>query len=113
MTERRTSRRYDLTLPVEIRANKEPGSSMQQGRTRDVSTRGVYFVIGQEIEAGSELDITMTLTSEMTRGTEVHVRALGRTIRVEERTEDGQARIGVAAIIERFDIIREEAASVK
>jgi hypothetical protein len=111
MTERRTTRRYDLTLPVVIRATNEPASSLQQGKTRDVSTRGVYFVVDQEVETGSELDITLTLTPEMTHGPEVLVRALGKILRIEARIEDGLARTGVAAVIERFDMIRGVAAS--
>ena len=39
MTERRMARRYDLSLPVNIRMpiNREPRS--QSGQTRDISTR--------------------------------------------------------------------------
>jgi c-di-GMP-binding flagellar brake protein YcgR len=82
----------------------------QQGKTRDISTRGLYFVIEQNLEAGSELDITLTLPAEITHGTEVLVRALGKVVRVERRSEDGETRMGVAAVIERYDIIRGEAA---
>ena len=62
------------------------------------------------MESGSQLDMTLTLPSEMTHGSEVFVRALGRVIRVERRVEDGSTRMGVAAVIERYDIIRGEAA---
>jgi len=110
MTERRTARRYDLSLPVIIRTPAERQADSQQGKTRDISTRGLYFVIGQDLEAGSELDITMTLPAELTHGTEVFVRALGKVVRVERRSEDGSPRMGVAAVIERYDIIRGEAA---
>jgi len=110
MTERRTARRYDLSLPVIIRVPTERQADSQEGKTRDISTRGLYFVIGQDLEAGSELDITMTLPAEITHGTEVFVRALGKVVRVERRMEDGTARMGVAAVIERYDIIRGEAA---
>jgi c-di-GMP-binding flagellar brake protein YcgR len=110
MTERRTARRYDLSLPIIIRVPTERELDTQQGKTRDVSTRGLYFVVEQNLEAGSELDITMTLPAEITHGTEVFVRALGRVVRVERRTEDGNTRMGVAAVIERYDIIRGEAA---
>ncbi len=110
MTERRTARRYDLSLPIIIRVPTERELDTQQGKTRDVSTRGLYFVVEQNLEAGSELDITMTLPAEITHGTEVFVRALGRVVRVECRTEDGNTRMGVAAVIERYDIIRSEAA---
>jgi len=110
MTERRTTRRYDLSLPIIIRVPTERALDTKQGKTRDVSTRGLYFVIEQDLEAGSELDITMTLPPEITHGTEVFVRALGKVVRVEQRLEDGNARMGVAAVIERYDIIRGEAA---
>lgn len=110
MTERRTARRYDLSLPIIIRVPTERALDTQQGKTRDVSTRGLYFVIEQDLEAGSELDITLTLPAEITHGTEVFVRALGKVVRVEQRMEDGNARMGVAAVIERYDIIRGEAA---
>ena len=111
MTERRTARRYDLSLPIIIRIPDDHQDDSQEGKTRDISTRGLYFVIEQDLEAGSELDITLTLPAEITHGTEVFVRALGKVVRVERRTEDGTARMGVAAVIERYDIIRGQAAS--
>lgn len=110
MTERRTARRYDLSLPIIIRVPTERALDTHQGKTRDVSTRGLYFVVEQNLEAGSELDITLTLPAEITHGTEVLVRALGKVVRVERRMEDGDTRMGVAAVIERYDIIRGEAA---
>ena len=110
MSERRTTRRYGLSLPIIIRVPSDRESDSQQGKTRDISTRGLYFVVNQNMEAGSQLDITLTLPAEMTQGTEVFVRALGRVVRVEPRSEDGNERMGVAAIIERYDIIRGEAA---
>jgi c-di-GMP-binding flagellar brake protein YcgR len=110
MTERRTTRRYDLSLPIVIHVPKEKALDWQQGKTRDISTRGLYFVVDQNMEAGSQLDITLTLPAEITHGSDVFVRALGRVVRVERRIEDGSARMGVAAVIERYDIIRGEAA---
>ena len=110
MTERRTARRYDLSLPIIIRISAERTVDSQQGKTRDISTRGLYFVIDQNLETGSELDITLTLPAELTHGAEVFVRALGKVVRVERRMEDNSARMGVAAVIQRYDIIRGEAA---
>jgi hypothetical protein len=110
MTERRTTRRYDLSLPVVIRVPAERALDSQQGKTRDVSTRGLYFVVDQNMESGSQLDITLTLPAEITHGSEVLIRALGKVVRVERRMEDGNARMGVAAVIERYDIFRGKAA---
>jgi len=108
MDERRTARRYDLTLPVSIRMAVEKLVTRQEGKTRDISTRGLYFVVGHDLETGSDLDITLTLPGEITRGTDVFVRAQGKVVRVEKRLEDGEPRMGVAAIIERYDIVRGE-----
>ena len=88
MTERRLARRYDLSLPVNIRMpiNREPRS--HSGQTRDISTRGVYFTVTDDLAPGSELDFTLTLPAEITRGSEVFVRAHGRVIRVDKRSDD-------------------------
>jgi hypothetical protein len=110
MTERRMARRYDLTLPILVRrpVNREPES--HSGRTRDISTRGIYFTMDRELEPGTEVDFTLTLPAEITRGTEVFVRAHGRIVRIEKRRDDAYESIGVAAVIERYDIIRGEPA---
>jgi hypothetical protein len=110
MTERRMARRYDLSLPVNIRLpiNREPGS--HSGQTRDISTRGVYFMMQKDLHPGAEVDFTLTLPSEITRGTEVFVRAHGRVVRVDKRVDDNHETIGIAAVIERYDIIRGESA---
>jgi PilZ domain len=112
MTERRTARRYDLSLPVNVRVpvNREP--KPQNGRTRDISTRGVYFTVQNDMAPGTEVDFTLTLPAEITRGTEVFVRAHGRVVRVDKRTDDDHESTGVAAVIERYDIIRGEGSRI-
>ncbi len=110
MAERRTTRRYDLSLPVIVRVPTERATDTQKGKTRDISPRGLYFIVAQDLQAGSEIDITLTLPAEITHGTEVFVRAVGKVVRVERRTEEDSIRMGVAAVIERYDIIRGGAA---
>jgi hypothetical protein len=112
MTERRMARRYDLSLPVNVRLpiNREPGT--HNGQTRDISTRGVYFVMQKDLAPGTEVDFTLTLPAEITRGTEVFVRAHGRVVRVDKQDDDTPETIGVAAVIERYDIIRGEASPI-
>ncbi len=108
MTERRTARRYDLSLPVIIRVPVEKETASRNGKTRDISTRGVYFTIDQDLGTGAELDITLTLPAEVTRGSEVFIRAMGKVVRVDKRPESDSTRVGVAAVIERYEIIRTE-----
>ena len=111
MNERRMARRYDLSLPVIIRMPVDKDTSSRSGKTRDISTRGVYFTIDQDLDTGAELDITLTLPSEVTRGSEVFIRAMGKVIRVDKKAENGSSRVGVAAVIERYEIIRNEPAT--
>lgn len=111
MTERRAARRYDLSLPVIIRVPVDKEAISRNGKTRDISTRGIYFTIDKDVETGAELDITLTLPAEITRGTEVFVRAQGKVVRVEKKVNDGHEHVGVAAVIERYDIIRGKSAT--
>lgn len=110
-TERRTSRRYDLTLQVLVRVPTEKTVDSQKAQTRDISPRGLYFVMDQDPQAGSRLELILTLPTQVTSGSEVLVRASGKVLRVEPRIEDGSTRMGVAAVIERYDIVRAETAS--
>jgi hypothetical protein len=110
MTERRIARRYDLSLPVIIRIPIEKEPAPRTGKTRDISTRGVYFTIDNDFSAGAELDLTMTLPAEVTGGTEVFIRAIGKVVRVDRRSANGDQPVGVAAVIERYEIVRNEAA---
>ncbi len=103
MTERRNARRYDLTLPVVVRDGHEHG-----GKTRDVSTRGVYLLMDDGLEPGSSFSFTMTLPPEITGTTSVMVQAQGRVIRVDQREETTEPRLGIAAVIEKYEIVRAE-----
>jgi c-di-GMP-binding flagellar brake protein YcgR len=115
MSERRNARRYDLALPVMIRIPSDsadmPMAGSRKGETLDISTRGMYFTVEQDVQAGSEVDITLTLPSEITHGSDVFVRAAGKVVRVDPRSEARNMRLGVAAVIERYDIVRGEDSS--
>ena len=108
MSERRVARRYELSLPVVVRTAARVQAEPRNGKTRDISTRGVYFTIDEDLAAGSEIDFMLTLPAEITHGTEVFIRAHGKIVRVERKREDAQERLGVAAVIEKYDIIRAE-----
>ena len=83
-------------------------AASRKGETLDISTRGMYFIVEQDLQAGSELDITLTLPAEVTHGSEVYVKAAGRVVRVDPRSEARNMRLGVAAVVERYDIVRGE-----
>jgi hypothetical protein len=112
MTEQRSVRRYGLALPVIIRMLSDKKSALRTGKTRDLSTNGVYFTVNQKLSPGAEIHITLTMPSEVSRGSDVSIRARGRVVRVDKKPAVSSFRIGVAAVIERFEIIRTKPAIV-
>ena len=109
MTERRTARRYDLSLPISVGVPIEKSAVSRTGKTRDISTRGVYFTMDKDLSAGAELDLTMTLPAEVTGGAEVLIRAIGKVVRVDRRSGNGYQTINVAAVFEMYEMVRNEA----
>ena len=108
MNDRRMARRYDLSLPIAIRAPLENNVISRSGKTRDISTRGVYFTTSNNLNAGTELDLTITLPAEVTGGTEVLIKATGKVVRVDRRSGNGDRNVDVAAAFEMHEIVRNE-----
>ncbi|MFQ5778495.1 MAG: PilZ domain-containing protein [Terriglobia bacterium] len=111
MDERRTARRFQMQLPVEVGVE-----SLAKGRapaqTRDVSYRGIYFTVERDFEPGTPIEFVLTLPREVTLTSEVRVQCLGRVVRVDKlptagegdgRAENG--RVGVAAEIETYEFL--------
>jgi hypothetical protein len=61
MKERRKAHRYGLCLPVNIRAPIDNDPMSLHGETLDISTRGVYFTVANELKVGMKLGLTMTV----------------------------------------------------
>jgi hypothetical protein len=107
MKDRRIARRYDLSLPVIFHTALDKDVTSRTGKTRDISNRGLYFTIDSDLSAGAELDLKMSLPSEVTHGdSEVFIRATGKVIRVDNLSGNGDKKIGVVAVFERYEIVR-------
>jgi hypothetical protein len=98
--ERRASRRFTMTLPLTVRST-EPGGNERQGQTRDVSFRGLYFLIDTDYSPGSAIEFILTLPREITLAGDVHIRCFAEIVRVEPH--DGKR--GVAARIDRYEFL--------
>lgn len=99
ITERRSRKRYPLKLPITVRAAGVSAAGEVLTESKDVSSQGVYFLVGKSLKSGSPLEIMITLPAEITRGEPVRVRCEARV----QRSENvGEGRVGVAAKIERY-----------
>jgi c-di-GMP-binding flagellar brake protein YcgR len=103
MRDRRKARRYELPLAVTIEAFVENKPSSRTGKTLDISTRGVYLILDNDLEVGMKLGLTIRLLKRPTDGTQVFILAIGTVVRVEKRREDGVQNVRVAAAIRRYE----------
>ncbi len=103
MEERRAVRRYKLALQVEIRL--ESGLKEFEpilGRTRDISSQGFYFRIGNGLSVGMKFGFSIMPPWEVTQATHAFISGRARAVRVEEVSESGVDRVGVGAMIEGY-----------
>jgi hypothetical protein len=100
-TERRTSRRFTMALPLTLRSHDPSAPAETQAETRDVSFRGLYFWTKEELQTGGAIEFVLTLPKEVTMTRDVNIHCFGRVIRVEPQNK---AR-GVAARIERYEFL--------
>lgn len=103
--ERRTSRRFTMSLALKVRSEGPQGIVEQPGMTRDVGFRGLYFVTDAEYQVGSEIEFILTLPKEVTKAGDVNIRCRGRVVRIEPYNENR----GIAARIERYEFLPETA----
>jgi hypothetical protein len=99
--ERRAARRFSMLLPLKVRFSAGSGIAEKQGETRDVSFRGLYFLIEAVLETGSSIEFVLTLPQQITLAGDVHIRCYARVLRVEPQN----GRRGVAARIERYEFL--------
>lgn len=78
------------------------------GQTRDISTAGIYFTTDETLVAGSAVAFALILPAKLTRDKEVFVCAQGKVVRTEKRNKCGFERTGVAAHIERYEIVKDD-----
>ena len=104
--EQRKHRRYNLAFPVRVqpkaRANTAPPIETS---TKDISAHGIYMVISEDLEIGSELELEITLPAELAGGKSVKLRCRGKVARLEPRNAEG--KIGVGAIIQDYEFFQE------
>lgn len=99
--ERRAARRFSMMLPLKVRFSAGDSVTEKPGETRDVSFRGLYFLIEANLESGSSIEFVLTLPQQITLAGDVNIRCYARVLRVDPQN----GRRGVAAQIERYEFL--------
>jgi hypothetical protein len=80
--ERRIGQRFAFNLPVSLREVSTTANGL--GFTQDLSSRGVFLFTDMPLNEGAEVELTLSMPSEITLGEDMRVRCRGRVLRVEK-----------------------------
>jgi c-di-GMP-binding flagellar brake protein YcgR len=112
MKERRTAHRYKVLLPVALHLLAKPKAlEPVRARMRDVSTDGLYFTSDRRFAVGTRFGFSLTLPIKTISGGDVMIDAQARVVRVERSPDNEVQRVGIAALIEKYNIVRPKSGS--
>ncbi|HWX53196.1 MAG TPA: PilZ domain-containing protein [Verrucomicrobiae bacterium] len=101
--EQRSVRRFPLDLPLCVKfsaIDREDAAC----RTRDVSSRGVFFYASSDMAKDSAVEFVMTLPREITLAGPIRVHCQGKIVRVDQ----SNGHRGVAVAIDKYDFVHKE-----
>jgi hypothetical protein len=111
MEERCTAHRYKIPVAVEVRRqSKAMESEFIHAKTRDISTRALYFKSNQRLAVGTRVSFSLALPLP-TNGIGVVVDCKAKVVRVEENPDNVGGRFGIAAEIYSYNIVRPKSAA--
>ena len=97
--EQRKSRRFDLTLPLELLRNG-PRRVPVTGETMNLSSSGVLFRSGAQLEPGDIVEYLITFPTS-SRNVELRLRCRGKVVRRDNPTD-------IAATLDRWEFMRDQ-----
>ncbi len=109
VADQRRSKRFDLRLPFEL-IREGSRARHEAGETMNLSSAGVLFTSGVELEVGAPIEYFITLPPDSKNSEGVRLRCLGKVVR-RHRTDTpdaGEEGIAMAATLERYEFIRPE-----
>jgi hypothetical protein len=101
--ERRIRQRIPVNLPVTIKS--KDGQVQETAATRDLTTGGIFLYTNSRLKEGAELEMVLVLPADLTFGEKRWICCQASVLRVEDNQEGGN--FGVAAVINRFEVIPE------
>lgn len=102
MGERRQSRRYGVSLPLQVFVSKRPVEA-HSAQVRDISRTGIYFQSRIPIDPGAPLELAFALPTEAAT---VLVRASVKALRTSRIEGTSLPLYGIAATIDRIDFVQ-------
>ncbi len=106
MGERRSAKRYEVCLPLQVCLSRKRPAEFLTAELRDISRSGIYFHSSVPLPPGTSVELTFALPAEKERNTSVLVRASARALRATPIEGEVALAYGVATVIDRLDFVR-------
>jgi hypothetical protein len=103
--ERRRAVRFKFQLPLIVRWTDGAKEHEVAAVSEDVSSRGIFFFLGERLKTGKSIEVVLTLPHEITFAGKLKVRCFGRIQRYENKVPEG-TNAGVAVAIEKYEFLR-------
>jgi hypothetical protein len=101
LNDRRCSRRFALSLPIQVNGESPFNPQTFRGRTRNIAANGVYFFCEEAYMAGQLVHVTIRLFGDLVVSTDsVSLTLRCRVQWVEEITRNGSKIFGVAVALD-------------
>jgi hypothetical protein len=101
MNDRRCSRRFALSLPIEVSGESPFNPQTFRGRTRDIAANGIYFSCEEAYMAGQLVHVTIRMFGGLVASSgSVSLTLRCRVQWVEEITWHGSKTFGVAVALD-------------
>jgi hypothetical protein len=116
--ERRIGQRFAFNLPVSLRDIST--SSEGLGFTQDLSSRGVFLFTDMALSENAEIELTLSMPSEITLGESMRVRCRGHVLRIVKTSDlnwnaaggteskSAETKIGVAVCLKGYEYLPDD-----
>jgi hypothetical protein len=102
LNDRRCSRRFALSLPIEVSGESPFNPQTFRGRTRDIAANGIYFFCEEAYMAGQLVHVTIRLSGDSVAFSDrVSLTLRYRVQRVEEIVRNASKIFGVAVALDK------------
>jgi len=116
--ERRIGQRFAFNLPVSLRDVATAAEGV--GFTQDLSSRGAFLFTDMALTENAEIELTLSMPSEITLGENMRVRCRGHVLRIVKAedtnwklssgpgTKSPETKIGVAVCLKGYEYLPED-----
>jgi hypothetical protein len=108
-SERRISRRLQVTTPLRVRVWKS-GSAQRRTESVNISKTGAFFATDLPIAIGSAVEVLLKMPEELTGKPAVEWRCAGRVVRLQPADTLG-GKLGVGVEFDYHEILRSKTAT--